>query len=145
MSRTPRKDIVWRDCTPQHRGGVAPVAYDVRVALTAKAKGKEPSLIGFHFRHNGADVVSSYRYMEISEIAPTSSRIYFNFMPDDIKYQGTAPMISKRMDGYYQCVMPAKNATEIAIIKDLWVGTYRIQYDSVLNHYYIELDRPNWR
>ncbi len=81
-------NINWRECSAKSRGGNAEYDVMVSVVTTRKKAGatEEWTWRGmcFSFRNSAYNYIKDcdYKYLRISQIQPSSTRIYFDFLPD---------------------------------------------------------------
>ena len=140
----------WRDCGPASRGGGKRSAnYDVLLTVVKNktVKGEVDADwklkgISFTFKNKGYARIVDHNgtYLRISMIQPTSTRIYFDFMPDDYRSKQLGLKLSKkeREENSFRTVFPFKTKREHDIVAGYWIGEYQLQYDADCSNYYIE-------
>lgn len=137
----------WRDCAPTViGGGKTSTDYEVMISVpNYKKQAKEAweeKAVSFMFRNKAYDRILDHNaaYLRISEIQPNSTRIYFDFMPDEYKSKTLGRKLSHKSgsSGYYRAVFPFLSKNEYTIVCGHWIGEYKLMYDADCGCYYIE-------
>lgn len=135
----------WRDCAPRQgaRSGRGQASYDVLIT-DVNFKVKEETewkrrCLSFTFRNKGRRRIedSDAVYLRISSIQPNTSKIYFDFMPDNYDSRALGRKLSKDETAYV-AKFPYISEHERKIIVGHWIGEYKLQYDADCGDYYIE-------